>query len=147
MTEVSWPPPNPAADRLLASYLNLVSPAWQVMKLGPVVAKDILPGLWELATALRADRVDRADPMGEPEADKMIAALAEGAEIDLQTLSAAARGVLHARVLLVLSGLALRTLDPDPVMRLPRGLSPDQLGRAAAIRLLFQAPLSTAGLD
>lgn len=145
--DVTWPPPNPAADALLETFLDLSAPGWRVREWAELDGGDVLSLLWAWTPLFKGLAEPRPDPRAEPRLDKALERAAHGAALDFSALDAGARGVLHARLLVALASAQTAGMTPGPVMRLPRGLSEDQRRLATSIRVLYGAPLSILGLD
>jgi len=144
--EVIWPPPNSAADALVARYLTRVAPGWSAGRWADLSGDDALTLLWTWVPLFKGLGEPRPDPRAEPVLDAALERMADGAAFDFASLEATARQVLHARLTVALAGASMARMTPGPVMRLPLALSGQQRLHAVSIRALYQAPLSPAGL-
>lgn len=147
MTEVVWPPPNPAADALLAAYLDRVAPRWSRQPMRMLSGEQLAEILWPLTAPLKGMAAESLDPLGEIDLDAALLRVSQGGAFAVDELNKRALNVFRARLTLVLSSAMIAGMTRRPVMRLPRGLDEGQLLNAALLRLLYQGPLSLSGLE
>lgn len=147
MTDVTWPPPNPAAEELLRRLLNLISPGWTLRPWADLDGNEILTLLWHWTPAFKGRGEPSTSWMGEIALDRALERTVEGAALDLLMLNPDAQSAFHARLAVAMAGASAAMLSLGPVMRLPRGLDEEQRRQAVTLRLLYGAPLSIQGLD
>lgn len=147
MSELTWPPPNPAADALLRQLLHRISPGWTVRPWADVDGDAVLALLWHWTPAFKG----RGDPAtswaGEIALDRALEHVVDGEPMDPLRLNPEAQSAFHARLVVAMAGASAAMLTPGPVMRLPRGLDAEQQRQAVTLRLLYGAPLSIQGLE
>lgn len=147
MTDVNWPPLNPAADALVRRLLIRILPGWALRPLTDLDGEEVLGLLGHWAPALKGRGVPTASSAGEIALDRALERMAEGERLDFVQLNPQAQEAFHARLAVAMAGAAAGMMTPGPVMRLPHGLDEEQQRQAVTLRLLYGAPLSPQGLE
>lgn len=147
MDEKLWPANNPAADNLLASFLDRVRPGWAALAMAPVPGSVAQAALWPWGERFKGRAGLPGTPAGEIEVDRGLEKLAAGQPFPWAQLSEEGLRTLVARLLVALTGATYAMIEGDrTVMILPAGLGPEDQATAIALRLLYQGPLSIEGM-
>jgi len=83
MDKVFWPPPNPAAEALVAAFLDVAVPGWKVRGWQDVSGDEMARLLWPSDFRLQGRGEPRVDPRAEVDLDRALKALADGRPFDI----------------------------------------------------------------
>lgn len=137
MTDAIWPTPNPAADALMARYLDRAAPGWRVRTLTDLDGEAVMELLWPL-TSGRATEAGPVTPMQEIALDEALERLAATEDTALERLAPGAQSAFISRLLTAIAAAASAMTMGGAVIRLPPRLA----GRSATARRSHSIALS-----